>query len=144
MKYALWVVAFFLCGCASQIMKSYIGKDIREVVVDYGQPQNALDMGDGRRAFQWIMTKSRTTPVVVSTSGTSTTSSAINGTVTGTLNNSYVRAKANSTTWLNSNTQITGGETIVSECVYTLFATWNEASKSWQVVGFREPRFTCE
>lgn len=30
-----------LVGCASQIMKSYIGKDIREVMLDYGSPSNA-------------------------------------------------------------------------------------------------------
>ena len=55
-----------LSGCASQIMQRYIGQDAREVVVDYGPPANAMDMGDGRRAFQWVMDSSYTTPTTTS------------------------------------------------------------------------------
>ena len=47
-------------------MQGFVGKDIRQVVLDYGTPINAMDMGNGTRAFQWKMTKSRTTPTYIS------------------------------------------------------------------------------
>jgi len=34
-------------------MKAFIGKDIRYVVLSDGQPEGAMDMPDGRRAFQF-------------------------------------------------------------------------------------------
>ena len=120
----LVVVLALLAGCASQIMSSYIGKDIREVVLDYGPPANAMDMGDWRRAFQWIMNTSYTTPVYANTTGSATTTGY--------------------TTWMNSNTTISGGQTVSSNCMYTLFTNWDEASKSWRVVDFKKPNFMCE
>jgi hypothetical protein len=125
MSRILLVVALaFLGGCASQIMRGYIGKDIREVVLDYGPPANAMDMGDGRRAFQWIMNSTYTTPVVANTTGSATTTGY--------------------TTWMNSNTTIYGGQTVSSSCVYTLLGTWDEAAKTWRVVDFKKPNFMCE
>lgn len=118
------VALLLLTGCASQIMRSYIGKDIREVVLEYGPPANAMDMGDGRRAFQWIMNSTYTTPVIANTTGSATTTGY--------------------TTWVNSNTTVSGGQSVSSSCVYTLFATWDEASKSWRVVDFKKPKFMCE
>ena len=47
------LVLFFMAGCASTHMQQYLGKDIREVVMDSGPPENVLDLGDGRRAFQF-------------------------------------------------------------------------------------------
>ena len=44
-----------LIGCASEIMKGYVGRPVQDVMLDYGAPTNAFDMGDGRRAFQWII-----------------------------------------------------------------------------------------
>lgn len=111
-------------GCASQIMQSYIGKDIREVMIDYGQPANAFDMGDGRRAFQWVKHSSYTTPVTSTTNG----SVSVYG----------------SNAWVNSNTVISGGQTINSSCAYTLFASWREATKGWVVVDFKKPNIMCE
>lgn len=120
----LFLAVAMLNGCASQIMRSYIGKDVREVMLDYGAPANAFDMGDGRRAFQWVIGKSYTTPVTATT--------------TGTVNN------YNSTSWINSNTMITGGQTINSKCIYTLFAHWNEDINGWFITGFKKPNLTCE
>ena len=113
-----------LTGCASQIMSSYIDKDIREVMVDYGAPSNAFDMGDGRRAFQWVMDDSYTTPTQSSTTGS-------------------IQVAGNNA-WVNSNTLITGGQTINSRCIYTMFARWNSVSQGWSVTDFRKPKFTCE
>jgi len=130
----LFLIASFLSGCASQILKSYIGKDIREVMLDYGPPTNAFDMGDGRRAFQWVMNRSYTTP---------TTTTPINATTTGHISSYGV------TSWINTNTTITGGQTIrgktiKSKCVYTLFGRWNTNVKSWFISNFKKPNFRCE
>jgi len=54
MKKSLFLVCLLLFpyGCATrssatEIMTSFVGHDIRNVVVDYGPPSNAFDMGDG-------------------------------------------------------------------------------------------------
>ena len=39
-----------ISGCVSQVMKQYVGKDIREVYMEHGKPINEFDMADGRRA----------------------------------------------------------------------------------------------
>ena len=113
-----------LAGCASQTMQSYMGKDVREVMLDYGPPANAFDMGDGRRAFQWVIGSSYTMPTTAHTSGTVNTIA--------------------STTWVNSNTVITGGQTINSKCVYTLFGRWNEPKQGWSLMEFKKPNLMCE
>lgn len=118
------LLTILISGCASQIMKSYIGKDLREVMLDYGPPANAFDMGDGRRAFQWVMQSSYTTPVTANTNGTVST--------------------YGSTSWVNSNTTISGGQTINSACAYTLFAVWNASTNSWVVTDFNKPKLMCE
>src|SRR3546814_15278259 len=103
----------FLCvnGCASQIMKSYIGKDVREAVLDYGPPANAIDLGGDKRAFQWVMNSRYTTPVTATTTGSV---------------NSY-----GPTAWVNTNTTVTGGQTINSSCIYTLITYWQDSKESW-------------
>lgn len=125
MKKAIIVIlSFLILGCASQIMRSYIGKDIREVMLDYGPPANAFDMGDGRRAFQWVMNSSYTTPVTATTTGSVS-------------NTGY-------SSWVNTNTTITGGHTVNSKCIYTLFGRWDEISESWIIKDFKKPKFMCE
>ncbi len=129
-----------LTGCASQIMQSYVGKDIREIILDYGHPSNAMDMGDGRRAFQWVIGKSYVTPVSVNTNGTVNTHGTGNMNAIGnTLTHTY-----NKTSWVNSNTTISGGQLINSKCVYTLFARWNKDFNSWHITDFRKPKLMCE
>ncbi len=113
-----------LIGCASEIMKGYIGRPVQDVMLDYGAPTNAFDMGDGRRAFQWIIHSSYTTPAYSTTTGSA-------------YNTGY-------TTWVNTNTQIYGGQTITSRCVYSLFARWKQNRNSWIIVGFKKPPLSCE
>ena len=125
-----------LAGCASQIMQGYVGKDMREVMLDYGAPANAFDMGDGRRAFQWVINSSYTTPTYATTTGTVNTT----GNAYAIGNNVY----GNANSWVNSNTVITGGQTINSRCVYTMFGVWSELKKGWDIVGFKQPRLDCE
>lgn len=119
-----FIVVFLLGGCASQIMNSYLGNDVREVMVDYGAPTNAFDMGDGRRAFQWIMEDEYTTPVTATTTGNI---------------NTY-----GSSSWVNSNTIITGGQTINSKCIYTMFGRWNDQHQGWYITDFKKPSLMCE
>lgn len=123
-KLGLLMLIFVLAGCASQIMKSYIGKDVRDAMLDYGPPSNAFDMGDGRRAFQWVRGSSYTTPAYANTTGSV---------------NTY-----GPTSWVNSNTTITGGQTVNSRCLYTMFARWDEERKGWILTDFKKPTFMCE
>lgn len=118
------LVALTVTGCASQIMKGYVGKPLQEAMVQYGPPQNAFDMGDGRRAFQWSMENSYTTPTFATNSGTAI-------------------PIGNSVYW-TQNTQISGGQPITQKCVYTLYARWSESAHSWIVEGFAKPRYMCE
>jgi hypothetical protein len=117
-------VVLFLTGCASMIMQRSVGKDVGEVMLDYGAPANALDMGDGRRAFQWIIGSTYTMPTYATTTGTVST--------------------VGYHTWVTSNTAIHGGQTVSSQCVYTLFAKWDGAASGWHVVDFRKPNILCE
>lgn len=120
----LILVAASLIGCASQIMQNYVGKDVREIMLDYGAPANAFDMGDGRRAFQWTIGSSYTVPTTAITTGSINT--------------------LGTATWVTSNTTITAGQAINSTCLYTLFAKWNEGTKGWFVTDFKKPNLMCE
>ena len=113
-----------LAGCASSILQSYVSRDVRDVMLDYGPPANAFDMGDGRRAFQWVKGSAYTTPTYATTNA--------------------VASGAGRNAWVTSNTQISGGQTITSRCVYTLFAEWNESRQGWKVVSFNKPATLCE
>lgn len=44
---------FALTGCASDIMKNYIGQPIELIVLDYGPPTTVVDLSQGERAYQW-------------------------------------------------------------------------------------------
>lgn len=46
-------LSLLIAGCASSVMKQYMGKDIREVFVEHGKPVNEFVMADGRRVFQF-------------------------------------------------------------------------------------------
>jgi len=130
------ISVIFLAGCASKIMEGYIGKDIREVVLERGTPVNAMDMGNGVRAFQWSLTRSYTSPVQVSSTST--------GRGYGSSYNTGYRTNYSMNTYVNTNTVITGGHTTTSTCLYTLFAKWNKIRNGWMVTGFKKPNIMCE
>ena len=46
-------VSFLIAGCASDVMKQYMGKDIRELFIEHGKPSNEFVLADGRRVFQF-------------------------------------------------------------------------------------------
>lgn len=56
-----------LAGCASDIMKNYIGQPVESVILDYGPPTTVIDLDQGERAYQWQ--KISTNVVSGSTSG---------------------------------------------------------------------------
>jgi hypothetical protein len=121
-------LTLMLFGCASQIMQGYVGQPIQTVMLDYGPPVNAFDMPDGQRVFQWTQDVSQTTPVNVNTTGN------VNTLATG----------YGATSWVNSNTVITGGQTYTDTCIYSLFANWDKKQKVWIISGFKKPKLMCE
>jgi hypothetical protein len=111
-----------LASCASTHMKQYLGKDIREVVLDSGPPINELDMADGVRAFQFrwgggaVALPSTTTTVgQVSTTGRASSFSGQSSTI--------------------------GGGVISSDgCVITYLARFNKPRNAWIVESYRLPK----
>lgn len=100
-------------------MKQYVGKDIREVILDDGQPIDAIDMGDGVRAFvypfgggTYVMPSVSTTSGSVSRSG-----------------------------WLSATTITSPGGVIdVPPCRMTYFARWDAARGGWIIHEYRIPK----
>ncbi len=117
-----------LGGCASQIMKSYVGKTVAETVMDYGPPATAFDVDQNRRAFIWSMNSSYTMP------GTTT----VNGNVNVIGGTGFYSATAISTP----------PQTISQRCNYTVFAERIPGAPAgpagWLIVDFRKPSLMCE
>lgn len=105
-------------------MQGYLGQPLQAAMIDYGPPQNAFDMPDGTRAFQWVMSSTYVTPTNVNNYG-----------------NAY--AAGNAVNWYQ-NTQITGGQPITNECAYTMFARWSDAQNAWVFTSFKKPKMLCE
>ncbi len=116
-------LALALGACATQIMQGYVGKTLRDAMLDYGPPANAFDMPDGSRAFQWSMTSTYVTPTMVTNSGT-------------------VTPVGNTAIW-SQHTQITGGQAISGECIYSMFARWDDARNAWVFYDFHRPSLMC-
>ena len=118
----LTIGCIILASCASQIMQGYVGKDINEAILDYGQPANIIDLGDGKRAFQWAMGNTTITPGM-------------------TFNNGQVNALGNT-----ANVSITSytTPTVINNdtCLYVLIA--EQRNNHWMVTNYRKPRFDCE
>jgi len=120
---ALLLVCVALSGCSTRTMKSYIGHNITDVTLDYGQPVNAFDMPDGRRGFQWRLGFKHVAPSYANSRGPV--------------------MRYGEMTWISSHTPIYGGQPITGECVYTLFAIWHDAAAGWIVRDMRKPAYMC-
>jgi hypothetical protein len=96
-------------------MEGYVGRDITEVVLDYGPPSASFDMPDGRTAFQWSITSSFVAPTYATT-------------------NVYGNTAF---------TNISGGGVSTQSCAYTLFGQEN-AQGSYTIVGYHPPNPFCE
>ena len=103
-------------------MKQYVGKDIREVVLDSGPPVSAMDMGEGSRAFQFRW-GGGTYVLPQTTTGTGTARTVGN------------------TTWFEGRAITTPGGVVHSEgCVITYMTTWDAQRNAWVVTGYRVPK----
>jgi hypothetical protein len=111
-----------VAGCASTHMRQYVGKDVREIIIDNGPPINAFDMGDGRRAFQFRW-------------GGGSYLMSQNTTITG--NSTSIGNSA----WYFGTALTSGGGVLTSEgCLLTYFANWNQAKKAWIITEYRMPK----
>jgi hypothetical protein len=109
-------------GCASTHMKQYVGKDVREIVINSGAPENAFDLGDGRRVFQFRWGGG--TFVVPQTTTFSGSTSAIGNSA-----------------WYSGSAITTGGGVVSSPgCLLSYIATWDSAASSWVVDEVRVPK----
>jgi len=114
MKILAIILALLLVGCASTEMKSYIGKDIREVILINGQPIGAIDMGNGIRAFQFMW------------GGTTATAMS-------TQNNSSLSMKG-SDGWLRKGEIASSGSALITNgCVVAYLTKWDEVQGAWLV-----------
>ena len=115
-------ITLALSGCVSTHMKSFIGKDIREVMMTEGPPLNAFDLGEGRRAFQYRFGGGAfVTPQISNTTGTSTT-----------VGNSV---------WLDQRTITQPAAIAGSEgCLISYIAEFSAAKSTWTVVDIRYPK----
>jgi len=116
------LILILLSGCASTHMKQYLGKDVREVIIDSGSPVHAFDMSDGRRAFQFRWGGgSFVLPQTTSYSGTST--------------------NIGNTEWFSGSAITTGGGIVTSQgCIITYFARWDKKLNTWIVTEYRVPK----
>lgn len=119
-KILAFLSVFVLTSCASQIMESYIGKDIKEVMMDYGAPSAVLDLDKGKKAYQWHKVTTEHVPAQVYT-----TSSAY-----GMLHTPV------------TNTYFTPAYSYSSDCFYTFIA--EQRGDKWVVASFRSPALMCE
>lgn len=47
------VVVIGLCACVSGAIKPFVGKPIEEARIAYGEPENVIELADGRTAYQF-------------------------------------------------------------------------------------------
>jgi hypothetical protein len=116
----IFVLFVLLTGCASEVLKSYVGKSVTEPILDYGPPTNVVELEEGHRAYQWAKTNSGIIPI------TTPTTTNIYG------SGGYATAYSTSTNYVPYS----------NNCIYTLTAVRN--GKDWVVDGFRPPSFECE
>lgn len=117
--YFAFLLIVSLSGCATEILQSYVGKSITEPTLDYGPATNIVELGGGRRAYQWATTNSGVMPI------TSPTTTNIYG------SGGYATAYTSSTTYVPYS----------NDCLYTLTAT--QKGSDWIVDGIRQPTLAC-
>jgi hypothetical protein len=123
------ILLFFIAGCTTshEKLESYVGQDIQEVVADYGNPDVAFVMGNGRRDFQWTMKMSSSMPAQAISPG----------------------ALTNPADQFNPDIEVSplipmyGGQAVASECSYIMITHWDEANKKWIVKAYQKPKSGC-
>lgn len=124
MKKFIIAAALLVAGCATDVMRGYMGQPVQMAVVDYGNPVNAFDMPDGSRAFQWVIGQSGVTPTNIRETG--------------------LQSPSGGQIWWSQNTTITGGQPYSNECTYTMFARWDQARNAWILESFKKPALMCQ
>lgn len=109
-------MASALAGCATDIMRGYVGRSPEDVMARYGPPVDVRDLPDGRRAYQWLDTSTTTS------GGTATTKVDRHG-----------RPR--------SQTEFSPVTTEERRCFYTMYA--HRTSAGWQIDSFAKPEFGC-
>jgi len=117
---AVGAAVVLLAACVADTMRSYVGQDIRAVMLAYGPPANEIDLGGGTRAFQWSKTSVDTTPP----SAVTTTEKDRKGRKI-------------------TQTEYVGGNQTVTNCLYTFLAARDPQRDGWIVTGFRQPSLDC-
>ncbi|CAN7696839.1 MULTISPECIES: hypothetical protein [Ensifer] len=110
--------ALILTGCASTVMKNYIGQPVESVVIDYGPPTAVLDLGWDQRAYQWRK---------ISTN-------VVSGSTSGEIRDTRRGQRYEET--------VTPGYVEEQECFYTFYA--RQQGGRWYVTNFRQPKLECE
>lgn len=107
-----------LSGCATDIMRSYVGRSPEDVMARYGPPFDVRDLPDGRRAYQWLDT-------ATTTSGGSETTVVVNK-----------RGRPPRT-----RTEVSPTTIEEKRCFYTLYA--HRTPAGWRIDDFAKPVFGC-
>lgn len=120
-KKLLFALAIPLSACASDIMQSYVGRDITSVMATYGPPYQQFDLPDGRVAFQWRLTDVENRPQETIVSGAASD---------GRFEGRVVTYQAHTTQQV---------------CFYTFYtARAARSGAGTTIVGFERPSFECE
>lgn len=117
------LAALVLLGCAApNEMQEYVGRNVNEVILDRGSPSEIFNLSDGRRAYQWEITKQgyRPAPRPRIGVGIGIGTGHWGGEIT-TLGTDYVPYS--------------------KECHYTLYA--DQRGNDWIVMGMRRPVSGC-
>jgi hypothetical protein len=121
------VLIIISCAASHEKLEPYVGQDVQQVVADYGYPNVAFDMGNGRRDFQWTMNMPHSIPAQSISRG----------------------ARTYSTDMFDPDVKMTnlvptsGGQPAAAECTYTMITQWDETKKIWIVTGFQKPGTGC-
>lgn len=128
--YISLIAVISLTGCASQIMQSYIGKNVNEAILDYGPPAVIIDIDPTHKAYQWH----KTSYAYVPGHSTSTTYQS----ATANLYSHSATVNGSSTT----NTYFVPATTYSKTCLYTLMTEC--VSNQCIVTSYRKPELLCE
>ena len=127
--FLLPILVFLITGCTTSHEKlaPYVGQDVQEVVADYGNPNVAFDMSDGRRDFQWTMKMPSSISAQAISRGALTKS-----------NDQF-----NPDMEMRMLIPMRGGQPVALECSYTLITQWDDTKSIWIVTGYQKPTTGC-
>ena len=127
--FLLPILLFFIAGCTMfhEKLESYVGKDIQEVVADYGNPDVAFVMDNGRRDFQWTMKMTSSMPAQAISAGALTSPAD----------------QFNPDIEVSPLIPMYGGQAVASECSYIMITQWDEARMKWIMTGYQKPKSGC-